>query len=291
MEKTTTQAAAIKVQRIDAGLGADISGVDLSRAIDQDTFAAIEKAWLENVVLRFRGQSLTDAQLIAFSRWFGDLDEARLDNYAPFVPEHPEIMVISNVVENGRAIGKLGNAEAEWHSDVDYVEEPPKASLLYAIELPPTGGNTGFANMYTAYETLSADLKLAIDGKRCKHDATHNSGGMLRAGFAEYDDPRKVPGPWHPLVRRHPQTGRKALYLGRRPNAYIEDLAVDESERLLNALWAHATQAKFTWTQVWHTGDLVMWDNRCAMHRRDALDPDTRRIMHRTQVKGDKPVA
>jgi taurine dioxygenase len=288
MHETTT---AISVQRTDGGLGADISGVDLSLPLGREEFAAIEKAWLDNVVLRFRGQRLTDAQLIAFSRRFGDLDEARLDDYSPFVPGLPEIMVISNVVENGRAIGKLGNAEAAWHSDVDYVEEPPKASLLYALELPPAGGNTGFANMYTAYETLPAELKAAIEGKRCKHDATHNSGGMLRGGFREYDDPRDVPGPWHPLVRTHPQTRRKALYLGRRPNAYIEGLSLEESERLLDALWSHATQPQFTWTQVWRVGDLVMWDNRCAMHRRDALDPNSRRIMHRTQVKGDKPFA
>jgi taurine dioxygenase len=287
----TRRTAAISVQRTDGGLGADISGVDLSRPLDLETFTAVEKAWLDNVVLRFRGQKLTDAQLVAFSRWFGDLDEARLDDYQPFVPGLPEIMVISNVVENGRALGKLGNAEANWHSDVDYIEEPPKASLLYALELPPTGGNTGFANMYAAYETLPEQLKSAIEGKRCKHDATHNSAGMLRGGFREYDDPRDVPGPWHPLVRKHPQTGRKALYLGRRPNAYVEGLSLEESERLLDALWSHATQPQFTWTQVWRIGDLVMWDNRCAMHRRDALDPNSRRIMHRTQVKGDKPFA
>jgi taurine dioxygenase len=289
MHDTSAGPSAITVRPTGAGLGADISGVDLSRPIDRETFAAIEKAWLDNLVLRFRGQKITDAQQIAFSRWFGDLDEARLDDYQPFVPEHPEIMVISNVLENGRAIGKLGYGEAEWHTDVDYVEEPPKASLLYSLELPPSGGNTGFANMYTAYEMLPAELKSAIEGKRCKHDASHNSTGMLRGGFQETNDPRDVPGPWHPIVRRHPQTGRKALYLGRRINAYIEGFSLEESDRLLNALWAHATQPQFTWTQVWRVGDLVMWDNRCAMHRRDAFDPNSRRIMHRTQVKGDKP--
>ncbi len=282
--------ASRKLEPTGAGLGADISGVDLSRPIDEPTFRAIEAAWLDHVVLRFRGQHLTDAQLIAFSRWFGELDQARLDDYQPFVREHPEIMVISNVVEDGRAIGKLGAAEAEWHSDVDYVEKPPKASLLYALEIPASGGDTGFANMYRAYDTLAPDVKSAIEGKQCKHDATHNSAGMLRAGFQEFADPRDVPGPLHPLVRTHPQTGRKALYLGRRKNASIDGLPLDESERLLDALWAHATQPGFTWTQVWQVGDLIMWDNRCAMHRRDAFDADARRIMHRTQVKGDKPI-
>lgn len=290
MQQSSTKPIAIRVERTGGGLGADVSGVDLSKPIDRETFSAIEAAWLENVVLRFRGQTLTDGQLVAFSRWFGELDEARLDDYQPFVREHPEIMVISNVVENGRAIGKLGNAEADWHSDIDYVEEPPKASLLYAIELPPSGGNTGFANMYSAYETLPAKLKAAIEGKRCKHDATHNSAGMLRAGSREYEDPREVPGPWHPLVRIHPQTHRKALYLGRRSNAYIEGLSVEDSEKVLDELWSHATQEQFTWTQVWQRGDLIMWDNRCAMHRRDSFDAGARRVMHRTQVKGDKPL-
>jgi taurine dioxygenase len=281
--------ATITIVPTGEGLGADVVGVDLARPLDEATFAAIQAAWLEHVVLRFRGQRLTDAQLIAFSRRFGELDEARLDDYQPFVPEHPEIMVISNVVENGRPIGKLGSGEAEWHSDIDYVEEPPKASLLYALEIPPHGGNTGFCNMYTAYETLPPHLKSAIEGKRCKHDASHNSAGMLRGGFSECSDPRDVPGPLHPLVRTHPETGRKALYLGRRINAYIDGLPLQESERLLDELWRHATQAAFTWTQVWRVGDLVLWDNRCAMHRRDAFDSGARRIMHRTQVKGDRP--
>ena len=129
---------------------------------------------------------MTDAQLIAFSRWFGELDEARLDDYKPFVEAHPEIMVISNVVEDGRTIGKLGALEAEWHTDIDYVEKPPKGSVLYALEIPPRGGNTGFANMYLAYETLPHGLRTSIEDKACKHDATHNSAGTLRANFREY---------------------------------------------------------------------------------------------------------
>lgn len=274
------------VQPTGDGVGADVTGIDLSEPIDATTFTAIEKAWLEHAVLRFRGQHLSDTALIAFSRRFGELDEARLDDYSAFVPQHPEIMVISNVVENGRAIGKLGAAEADWHSDIDYVEVPPKASLLYALELPSSGGNTGFANMYNAYETLEPNLRSAIEGRSCKHDATHNSAGMLRGGFQEASDPRDVVGPLHPLVRIHPQTGRKALYLGRRKNAYVAGLPLAESERLLDALWSHATQAQFTWTQVWRVGDLVIWDNRCVMHRRDPFNPGERRIMHRTQVKG-----
>ena len=280
---------AVDIRPLSANIGADVTGVDLSQPLDEERFRLIEDAWLAHVVLRFRNQRLSDAQLIAFSRWFGELDEARLDDYKPFVDAHPEIMVISNVVEEGRAIGKLGSYEAEWHSDIDYVEKPPKGSLLYALELPPYGGNTGFANMYVAYETLPRDLRFAIDGKLCKHDATHNSAGVLRAGCREYEDVREVPGPLHPLVRTHPQTERKALYLGRRKNAYIDGLPVEESEHILDTLWAHATQPSLTWTQEWNLGDLVMWDNRCGMHRRDAFDPSQRRVLHRTQIKGDKP--
>lgn len=286
---SATSRIGIDVKPTGASLGADVSGVDLSRPIDDSTFRLIESAWLDHAVLRFQAQHLTDAQLIAFSRWFGELDQARLDDYQAFVPEHPEIMTISNVVEEGRAIGKLGAAEAEWHTDLDYIETPPKASLLYAIEIPPTGGNTGFANMYRAYETLDPELRSRIDGMACKHDASHNSAGMLRSGFQECSDPRDVQGPIHPLVRTHPQTARKALYLGRRMNAYVEGLSLNESEQLLDTLWGHATQTQFTWTQVWSVGDLILWDNRCVMHRRDAFDSSTRRIMHRTQVKGDKP--
>jgi taurine dioxygenase len=285
----TSKQLALDVRPLSPAIGADVSGIDLSQPLDEESFRAIEAAWLDHCVLRFRKQKLTDAHLIAFSRWFGELDEARLDDYKPFVAQHPEIMVISNVVEEGRPIGKLGAYEAEWHSDIDYVEEPPKGSVLYSLEVPPHGGNTGFANMYVAYEKLPPGLRSAIEGKSCKHDATHNSAGVLRGGFREYEDLREVPGPLHPIVRTHPQTGRKALYLGRRKNAYIEGLPLEESERILDALWAHATRPSFTWTQEWNVGDLLMWDNRCAMHRRDAFDPAQRRVLHRTQIKGDKP--
>lgn len=287
---TSASELAVHITPSSAALGADISGIDLSQPINETAFRTIESVWLERCVVRFRNQKLSDAQLIAFTRWFGDLDHARLDAYKPFVGEHPEIMVISNVVVDGAPIGKLGAAEAEWHTDISYVESPPKASLLYSLEIPAAGGDTSFANMYLAYDTLDAGLKSDIAGLRCKHDASHDSAGVLRGGFSACDDPRDAPGPLQPLVRTHPQTGRKALYLGRRINACIPDLPPAESERILDALWAHATQPQFAWTAVWNVGDLIVWDNRCTMHRRDAFEATARRIMHRTQVKGDRPV-
>ena len=160
------------------------------------------------------------------------------------------------------------------------------ASLLYAIEVPPSGGDTRFINMYSVYEALPADLKQRIAGLRLKHDGTYNSGGYVRQGVTPVDDLRKTPGMYHPLVCTHPETGRRMLYLGRRRNAYIENFDLAASEGLLDALWSYTERDDFTWQNAWRVGDVVLWDNRCAMHRRDAFDPATRRIMHRTQIKG-----
>jgi taurine dioxygenase len=164
--------------------------------------------------------------------------------------------------------------------------------MLYAIEIPPGGGNTGFTNMYSAYDALPAELKRRAAGLRVKHDGTYNSGGYLRAGVTPTDDPREAPGMLHPLVCTHPETGRKCLYLGRRRNAYIEGLPLAESEALLDEIWGYATRDAFTWYNVWQVGDVVLWDNRCTMHRRDPFDPSARRILHRTQIKGEmRPVS
>lgn len=273
-----------------AALGADIAGVDLSRPMGPDTFQAIEAAWHRHLVLRIRGQRLDDPGLLAFARRFGELDKAPVHavddaDHDPF----PEITVMSNIKVDGKSIGNLGHYEAEWHTDMSYNERTPIGSLLYSLEVPPEGGDTGFSNMYQAFETLPADLKRAVAGKSCKHDSSRNSVGELRKGFKDVADPREAPGAVHPLVRTHPATRRNALFLGRRRNAYVVGLPLDESEDLLNQLWAHAARPEFAWYQKWKVGDLIMWDNRCAMHRRDAFDPNTRRLMHRTQIRGDRP--
>jgi taurine dioxygenase len=173
-----------------------------------------------------------------------------------------------------------------------YVEVPPKAAMLHAIEVPPpqAGGNTYFADMFLAYETLPADLKQAADGRVAIHDASTNSAGMLRKGYHTVTDVRRAVGAHHPLVRTEPKTGRKALFLGRRPNAYVIGLPVADSEALLNALWAHATQPQFTLCHRWRVGDLLMWNNLSVLHRRDPFDPKTRRIMHRSQIKGSERI-
>lgn len=268
-------------------LGAEIQGIDL-RTIDDEAFSFIHRAWLDHLALLFRGQTLSDADLIAFSRRFGGLDYAPVQETGRrFVEGYPEIYVVSNVMELGVPIGSLGAGEATWHTDMSYLLDPPKASMLFALEVPPTGGNTYFSSMYAAYESLPDELKRRIEGLQLKHDGTYNSGGYLRQGITAVDDPVTSPGTYHPLVCRHPETQRRLLYLGRRRNAYIKDLPLPESEVLLDELWSYATRDEISWHNEWQVGDLVMWDNRCTMHRRDPFDSSSRRVMHRTQIKGE----
>jgi taurine dioxygenase len=287
-----TSESAITVFPSGKPLGAEICGVDL-RALTGEDFAAIQKAWDDHSVLLFRNQRLSDDDLIAFSRRFGDLDWAPIQETGRrFVEGYPEIYVVSNVIVDGQPIGSLGAGEATWHTDMSYLEDPPKASMLYALEVPPSGGNTYFCGMYHAYDSLPDTLKRRIEGLLLKHDGTYNSGGFVRQGVIAADDPVTSPGAYHPLVCTHPATKRRALYLGRRRNAYIRGLPLAESEALLDELWSIATREEFTWHNEWQAGDLVLWDNRCTMHRRDPFDPNSRRIMHRTQVKGEtRPAA
>ena len=285
---------AIAIKSLDAPLGAEVTDIDLSKPLPRGDVDAIEAAWRERLVVIFHGQSLSDPQLIAFSRNFGELDPPGPNPYGePFNKEHPELNVISNVVEDGKPIGNLGDGEAVWHADMTYVDLPPKAAILHALEVPPpkAGGNTYFANMFAAYESLPADLKKAIEGKFAVHDASRNSGGILRKGFKEVTDVRETVGAHHPVVRTDPTTGRKALFLGRRPNAYVLGLSVTKSKALLDALWAHATLPRFIMCHEWKVGDLLIWNNLSVLHRRDPFDPRTRRVMHRSQIKGNECIA
>jgi taurine dioxygenase len=271
--------------------GAEVTGIDL-RSITSADFATIHQAWIDHQVLLFCDQKLSDPDLIGFSRRFGDLDQAPVqENGQRFVDGIPEIYVVSNVIENGVAIGSLGAGEAVWHTDMSYLPAPPKASMLFALEIPPAGGDTSFCDMYAAFETLPAGLRDRALGLRVKHDGTYNSGGYLRQGVTPTDDPRLAPGTLHPLVCTHPESGRRMLYLGRRRMAWIEGLALAESEALLDEIWAHATRPEISFTHRWRVGDLVLWDNRCTMHRRDPFDAAARRVMHRTQIKGAAPPA
>jgi taurine dioxygenase len=282
----------ISIRNLNAALGTELSGIDLSEPIARPDVATIEDAWRERLVVLFRGQSLSDPELIAFSRNFGELDPPGPNPYGePFNKEHPQLNVISNVVEDGKPIGNLGDGEAVWHADMTYMDVPPKAAMLHSLEVPPTGGNTYFANMFAAYDALPADLKRAAAGKIAVHDASTNSAGMLRKGYKHVTDVRESVGAHHPLIRTEPTTGRKALFLGRRPNSFVLGLPVPDSEALLDALWAHATDPKFAMCHEWQVGDLLMWNNLAVLHRRDPFDPKSRRIMHRSQIKGSERIA
>ena len=284
-------ASGVDVIPTGAALGAEVRGVDL-RNLGEAAFVRVMQAWRGHSVLLFRDQTLSDQELIAFSRRFGDLDWAPIqENGRRFVEGLPEIYIVSNVKVNGEPIGSLGDGEAVWHTDMSYLDLPPKASMLYSIEVPPSGGNTSFCTMYGIYEALPTQLKDHISGLKIKHDGTYNSGGYVRQGVTANDDPRTSPGAVHPLVCTHPDTGRHMLYLGRRRNAYLVGLDLTDSEALLDKLWSFVERPEFVWEHVWGVGDLVLWDNRCTMHRRDAFDPHSRRIMHRTQAKGEgRPV-
>ena len=273
-------------------LGGEIVDLDISNKLTQDQINFINQSWDERLVLVFKKQNLDDHKLINFSKYFGELDPPGPNPYGiTFLPEFPEINVISNVKnKQGTPIGNLGDGEAVWHADMTYLQLPPKAGILYALEVPENQGNTHFANMALAYNELPNKLKEKIDDKILIHDSAHNSAGMLRKGYSEVDNPSETPGARHPMVITDKNTNKKLLFLGRRPHAYIIGLELEESENLLNEIWEHATQEKFTWTQKWEKGDLLMWKNLNVLHKRDAFDPNTRRVMHRTQIKGEMEI-
>lgn len=283
-----TPKSALTIAPIRAVVGAVVSCGSVTE-LDGDGIESVHQALLDHCVLIFRGhKQITPPELIEFGRRLGELD------FAPFTTtdkkrEHEEIIIVSNVKDGGVPIGVLGDAEVNWHSDNSYRDTPLSYSLLHSVECPSSAGETGFANMYLAYETLPADIKAKITSLVIKHDLTYLSDGSLRRGYQHATDPVVVPGPLHPIVRTHPETGYNALYLGRRPNAYICGLDLEESEALLNTLWAYATQERFAWHHAWNLGDIVMWDNRCLMHHRNPFDPAQRRVMHRLQFRGDRP--
>ena len=295
---TTHSIGQIDVIALSPAVGAEIGCVDLAASLSDDTFAAIYKAWLDHGVLLFRDQKLSDHDLVAFSRCFGDLDLAPVKGHEQVAIEGlPEVFIISNVVEDGVSIGSLGDSELLWHTDMAYVEKPPKASCLYSLSVAEAGGETGFVDMYAAYEALPTDLKQRIEGRTIKHDSVYTLDGYLRDGSGDRLDPdqidvSKIAGPSHPISRTHPETGRKALYIGRRQNTYVNGLPIEQSEALLDALWDHVAKQEpvTSWHHAWRVGDLLIWDNRRVMHRRNSFPENSRRIMHRTQIKGEKPV-
>ncbi len=295
--------AALEILPSGAAVGAEIRGIDLSKPIPGAVAKALQEAWSEHLVLLFRDQEMTPEQYLRAASVFGKPQvgaaRAYFEKSGKMDTLHtlpvPEISVLSNLDQDGNPVKEnagLGSLEVVWHSDNSYIEQPPAGSTLYSQEIPDDGtGKTSFNNQYLAYEELPDALRRAIEGRSSKQDASRNSAGVLRPGVKKPEGPEDVPGPMHPLVRVHPTTGRKALYLGRRrvwPSQFIEGLSHEKSEEVLDQLWAHATQEKYAWTHVWRVGDMLVWDNRCAMHYREPINSEQRRVMWRSQFQGDR---
>lgn len=278
----------MQVKPLTPTFGAAITDVDLN-TLDDAQFAAIKQVWhAHRGLVAFPRQTLSDKGLLAFSRRIGQLDLPPNQEHGRQSPEgYPEIYVVSNLKDQaGRAIGALGDGEAVWHTDMSYEANPPLASMLTAREIPAEGGDTWFCDMIGAYQDLPDALKQRIRHLKIKHDGTYNSGGFLRKGLTPTNDPVTASGTLHPARIRIPETGDVALYLGRRRMSYASGLSLAESEALLDELWQYATAPQRIYRHTWCVGDLVLWDNRTTMHRRDAFSKVERRRMHRTQIKG-----
>jgi taurine dioxygenase len=284
-------------------LGAEIRGVDLSSSLAESDRAAILAAWHNHLVLLFRGQHIDDDVLLRLAGEFGGAQVAGSRDYyvkagygtkSGRLSVHPGISIVSNLDENGQPVpvhSGTGSLPLSYHTDNSYVETPPKGSLLYSLQTPVEGGgDTSFVNQYDAYETLPEPLRARIEGLHIKHDTSRNTAGSLRPTAALPETYDEVVGPVHPIVRVHPETGRKALYLGRRyaaPSSHIVEMPNEAGEALLDALWAHATADRLRWTQQWRPHDLLMWDNRCTMHARSTIDATQPRELHRTLIAGE----
>ena len=282
----------INLKPLSESVGAEILSINLTdlRATE---FKEIRSALDTYGGLLFRNQELSPENLVVFSKMFGDLDHApQMENGKTAVEGFPEIYIVSNILDdNDKPIGSLGAGEAVWHTDMSYLPNPPDFSMLYAIEVPAKGGDTSLCGMAAAYDALPKDLRNSIQKKAIKHDGTYNSGGFLRKGLREDNDPMTCEGQPHPIVCAHPRNGRPVLYLGRRKNAYVVGLEREASESLLDSLWEFAALSENFYTHQWRVGDLLLWDNRSTMHRRDPFDSTARRLMQRTQIRGKSPPA
>jgi taurine dioxygenase len=264
-------------------IGAEIVGVDLSKPMSDEVFTQVLGAWHQNLVILFRDQHLTEDDQVRFGERFGP---PAVSHTKRFTTKNPAVMLISNVRENGQLIGALPDGEMHFHSDQCHQERPAMASMLYSLEIPSKGGNTLFANAYKAYETLPDSIKSKIEGRKALNAydydtaATHR-GSKVREG---------VPSYWHPVVRTHPATGKKALYVNRLMTIAIEGMSETESEDVLNRLFDHQERPEFIYEHVWRPHDVLLWDNRCALHARTDFSADERRLMRRLTILGEKPV-
>lgn len=281
---------ALCIRPIEGPLGAEVSGLDLARPLSRKDLLQLHAAHLEHHVLVFRDQRITPQQQVNFSRLFGPLQIHVLRNFQ--LAGHPEVLVVSNIVEGGKPIG-LGDAGHFWHSDLSYKEKPSLGSMLHAQELPAEGGDTLFANMHLAYDTLPEAVKNEIRHARAEHSYLKQYAELQRRSpwrpnltQAQIDE---VPAVVHPVVRTHPETGRQALFVSEHFTTRIVGIPEDESAALLAELFAHSVKPQHVYRHRWQPHDMVFWDNRSLMHLAAGCPGDQRRKLYRTTIEGDLP--
>jgi alpha-ketoglutarate-dependent taurine dioxygenase len=280
--------AHIRVQPMAGALGADIAGIDLARTLDDRTFAEIERALHDHLVIFLHDQALTPEQHLAFTRRFGPISRSP---YIKHMDEYPDIIAVLKEADE-RKISTFGNA---WHSDFSFLEEPPAGSLLHALEVPAYGGDTLWSNMYTAYETLSEGMRRMLDGLKAIHTGKPygKEGGVGIKGSRSIQIARGDPGAdretAHPVVRTHPESGRKALFVNAIYTTRFEGMTEAESRPLLDFLFDHAIRPEFTCRFRWSPGALAIWDNRCTLHYAVNDYDGSRRLLHRTTFAGERP--
>lgn len=272
--------------------GAEIDDLDLARDLDDATFAQIEQVFNQRSVVLFRNQRLTHARHVEFSRRFGELEIHVLREYVR--PEHPEIYVLSNIIENGQPVG-IKDAGNYWHTDLSYTQAPSRGSIMYAIEVPQKDGaplgDTLFASTAAAYDALAPDMKAKLQGLQATHRFWDRYIRERKAAGSDVviSEERRAgtPDVVHPIIRTHPHTGQKCIYVNEGFTVGIAGMPEDEGRTLLKELFAHCTQPEFVYRHQWHVGDLVMWDNCATLHRAtvDYALPQ-RRLMQRTTLKG-----
>ncbi len=280
------------VNPLSDALGAEITGIDLAQPVDDAAFEEIRGVFHDRQVIVFRGQKLDPERQIAFSRRFGDLEIHISREY--LLDGHPEILVLSNRQEDGRYIGLLQGGK-DWHSDLSYLQAPSMASMLHALEIPAEGGDTEWANMYAAYDTLPAATRDRIHGLRAIHSFDRRRNPRVTIpiqykGNADGAYDRSPPDVYHPIARTHPATGRKALFVSPRFTIGIQDMDDGEAQPLLDELFEHAIRREFIYHHKWRLGDLLLWDNRCLLHLAcGGIKEPGIRHMHRTTLSGDVP--
>ena len=278
------------IRAFDGPLGAEITGLDLNLPVSGQDIAAIRTALVKHGVLVFRNQRITPAQHVAFSHRFGPLQVHVLNRF--HLAQHPEILIVSNVIENGQPIG-LVDAGADWHSDLSYMPRPSLGSLLHVQELPATQGDTLYANMFNAYETLPADVKTTLEGRRAVHSYVYRYQRLQKLSPWRVDLTQEqidaVPEVEHPVIRTHPESGRKALFVSEGFTSRIIGLPPDESDALLSLLHEHSIRADNVYTHHWRAHDIVFWDNRSTIHYAAITPQHLRRTLYRTTVEGDVP--